>query len=146
MSIIYLISTALITLIPLIVNGDESPRIRPMVTEMRPPGCPGMVRISGVSGTAKFFVRTDGHRIISILDSEGPPMLLRQIPAQLLTWRFEDHQATDFSITFRIKIVHQNPCDPPRPDDVHMALPSLVEITAYSRGECDPVLSAEPTH
>jgi len=119
---------------------EEVPRIHPIVLEMKPPICPPMVRLSGISGTAKFLVKTDGHKIQEILKSEGPPMLQRQIPSQLMTWRFEDHAPTEFTITFKITVVFRDPCASKRAEEVKMALPSSVEITTYSVGECDPVI------
>ncbi|WP_243325309.1 hypothetical protein [Geothrix sp. SG200] len=121
--------------------NEEVPRLHPIVLEMKPPVCPPMVRLSGISGTAKFLVKTDGHKIQEILKSEGPPMLQRQIPPQLMTWRFEDHAPTEFTITFKITVVFRDPCASKRPEVVKMALPSSVDITTYSVGECDPVVT-----
>jgi len=131
--------------IPVLAFGDEPPRLHPVVLEMKAPTCPPMVRLSGISGTAKFLVRTDGHQIQEILKSDGPPMLQRQLPSQLMSWRFAEHSPLEFTITFKVTVVFRNPCDPRLPEEVKMVLPSLVEITSYSVGECDPVITPSPS-
>ena len=125
--------------------GDAQRPVHPKVIAMNPPTCPPMVRISHITGTAVFAVKTDGHKISEFLRSQGPPMLVRQLPKQLSSWQFEDHVPTELSITFKVTVLPQNPCDPSLPDEVRMILPSLVEITAYAKGECDPVIETVPS-
>ena len=121
----------------------ESFRVHPVVLEMKTPTCPPMVKLSGISGTAKFLVETDGRKVKNILKAEGPPMLQRQLPSQLMTWRFEEHTPTEFIITFKINVVFGNPNASKLPQEIKMILPSYIEITTYSVGECDPVVTQE---
>jgi len=124
--------------------GGEPPKVHPKVLEMKVPTCPPLARIAGISGKVTFLVQTDGEKITEILKSEGPPQLQNQLVSQVMSWQFEKHNSLKFTITFEIAVIRQKPCEPSKPDEISMTLPSLLKITAYSSQECDPVDTAKP--
>lgn len=113
---------------------------RPRVVEMAVPQYPRMARISGITGTVRFLVKTNGAVIEKIVKSDGPPMLQRELSEFLKTWKFERHEPLEFQITFNMKRAGPSVCPPGKPDEIRLVLPCLVEMAFTGLMECDPVI------
>jgi hypothetical protein len=127
-------------------NLAEEPKhlLQPKVVQMDLVHYPAAARAAGVSGVVHFLVETDGKRVIRIIQSDGPPLLVKDLSRQISTWQFEPHCPTRFQVTFKMSVVRKNPCEPCDPDEIKLVLPSYVEITTCVAPECDPVVPKTP--
>jgi len=137
---------SLVSLPTLIGQEPQLPSLRvgPRVVKIGVPRYPEMSAASGISGTVKFLVRTNGQKIGNILKSQGPPMLVRELLTFLEAWEFEPHTPETFEITFKMKVTHDKVlCPPGAPDEIKLVLPSYVEMTHAGISECDPVIELD---
>jgi len=124
-------------------EGEQVLLPGPRVIEMAVPRYPRMARISGITGTVHFFVKTNGTAIEKIIKSDGPPMLQRELAEFLKTWKFENHDPLEFQITFNMKRARPSVCPPGKPDEIRLVLPCLIEMAFTGLMECDPVIPAK---
>jgi len=73
----------------------------------------------------------------------GPSMLSKAAQDSVSSWKFEPHEPTSFSTLFRYHLLTEFKCDPDKPSngEVHLKLPTEVDITATSTlrdSYCDP--------
>jgi len=134
----------LFTAIPISLAAEEPAfRVRPRVIEMAVPQYPLLAKVGGVTGVVHFLVQTNGTTIESIIKSDGPPMLQRELTKFLMTWKFEKHTPVKFEITFQMKRAGPSVCPPGKPDEIKLILPSFVEMAFTGTMECDPVIASK---
>jgi len=126
--------------------GSEERRIHPKVREMPLPKYPPVAQAAGVSGDVHFLVLTDGEKVTQVLKASGPPLLIRSLEKHLRSWSFELHEPIQFEITYRCSVTRVGCEAPNQPDVVRLELPSLIEISATIRPECDPVELGRANH
>lgn len=78
----------------------------PMVSAAEMPLYPRGARLANIEGVVQVSVTTDGHGVIAAVIEKGSiPLLARSAEQNVRTWRFEIHEPTTFTITYRYRLV-----------------------------------------
>jgi len=99
----------------------------PIVTSMKLVTYPRLLRESGIHGTVKGLVTTDGERVVDIKIYSGPPLLVRAVKESLESWVFEKHKATRFELTYEFAIAKEM-TDVVDNGQITLSLPTTVKI------------------
>jgi hypothetical protein len=107
------------------------------------PFYPALPKMALIEGEVHLRVTTDGSAVASVTVESGQPMLARAAQDNVKTWKFEHHEPTSFLTVFSYHLLTEFKCDPDKPNngDVHLELPTEVEITASTTlrdAYCDP--------
>lgn len=112
----------------------------PMLTveTMQVPHYPPLARASGIDGVVEVKVATDGSRAIDTQVQSGHKLLAGEAEANVQTWRFSAHDATNFKVTYRYRLVESSTDDPPGRPTVILRLPGYVEVRSVALVISDP--------
>jgi hypothetical protein len=120
-----------------IVLAQDTRRELPLLIGGKIPLYPIIARAARVEGTVKLRVTTDGEKGRSIETESGPPMLVKSLKEDILTWEFAKHKPTTFVATFEYVIEGPDQCSY-RNGVVVLRLPQEAHISAPSIMTCDP--------
>jgi TonB family protein len=70
------------------------------VTAFDCPKYPAKAQSMRLQGMVKLEVATDGHNVANIKVTSGHPVLAEAAQKNVQTWRFAEHKATSFLVTF----------------------------------------------
>jgi hypothetical protein len=125
-----------------IVLAQDAKHELPLVIGGKMPLYPIMARTARIEGIVKVRVTTDGEKVGSIQAESGPPMLVRFVKENVLTWEFTKHNPTTFVTTFEFVLEGPDQCSYSNGVSV-LRLPLEARISAHALKTCDP---AEPQH
>jgi TonB family protein len=113
----------------------------PVVKSGDMPFYPPLANMARIQGDIHLRVTTDGSGVTSVVVESGQPMLARAAQDNVRTWKFEPHEPTSFSTLFAYHLLAEPNCktDKSGNGEVHLKLPTQVEIATNARGACyDP--------
>jgi TonB family protein len=119
----------------------EPPQKLPVVKSAEMPFYPTLANAARIQGEVHVRVTTDGSGVASVVVESGQPMLARAAQDNVRTWKFEPHEPTSFTTLFAYHLLAEPNCktDKSGNGEVHLNLPTQVEITTNPRGACyDP--------
>jgi TonB family protein len=119
----------------------EPPQKLPVVKSGEMPLYPPLANMARIQGDVHLRVTTDGSGVASVVVESGQPMLAKAAQDDVTTWKFEPHEPTSFSTLFSYRLLAEPNCktDKSGNGEVHLNLPTQVEITTNPRGACyDP--------
>jgi Gram-negative bacterial TonB protein C-terminal len=119
------------------VLAQDRNRELPLVITGKVPLYPIEARAARIQGTVKVKVTTDGERVTSVQAESGPPMLVKFVKENVLTWEFTRHKPTKFETTFEYLLEGPEECSYSNGKSV-LALPLEVRISAHGIKTCDP--------
>ncbi len=119
----------------------ERPQQLPVVKSGEMPFYPPQANAARIQGDIHLRVTTDGSGVASVVVESGQPMLAKVAQENVRTWKFEPHEPTSFSALFAYHLRAEPKCETDKSGngEIHLMLPTQVEITANARGACyDP--------
>ena len=119
----------------------EPPQKLPVVKSGEMPFYPPLANAARLQGDIHLRVTTDGSGVVSVVVESGQPMLAKAAQDNVRTWKFEPHDPTSFSTLFAYHLRAEPECETDKSGngEVHLTLPTRVEITTNARGACyDP--------
>ena len=119
----------------------ESPQRLPVVKSGEMPFYPQPANAARIQGDVHLRVTTDGSGVASVIIEGGQPMLAKAAQDNVRTWKFEPHERTSFPTWFAYHLLAEPNCKTNKSgnEEVHLNLPTQVEITTNPRGACyDP--------
>jgi TonB-like protein len=81
------------------VAQKDAPAL-PTVTAFECPAYPSLAKQVRIMGMVKMQVTTDGHQITDVKLTSGHPILAPDAIKNVRTWKFADHAATTFEVTY----------------------------------------------
>lgn len=119
----------------------EPPQKLPVVKSGEMPFYPPLANAARIQGDIHLRVTTDGSGVASVVVESGQPMLAKAAQDNVRTWKFEAHEPTSFPTLFAYHLLGEPNCktDKSGNGEVHLNLPTQVDITTNPRGACyDP--------
>jgi len=119
----------------------ERPEKLPVAKSGEMPFYPPLANAARIQGDVHLRVTTDGSGVASVTVEGGQPMLAKAAEDNVRTWKFDPHEPTSFSTLFSYRLLAEPNCKTEKSGngEVHLNLPTQVEITANARGACyDP--------
>jgi TonB family protein len=119
----------------------QTPEKAPVVISGEIPFYPPLSNMARIQGEVRLRVTTDGSGVTSVAVESGQPMLAKAAQDNVRTWKFEPHGPTSFSTLFAYRLREEPNCktDKSGNGEVHLNLPTQVEIITNPRGACyDP--------
>jgi TonB family protein len=119
----------------------ETPQKLPIVKSGEMPFYPPLANAARIQGDVHLRVTTDGSGVASVVVESGQPMLAKAAQDNVRTWKFEPHEPTSFSTFFVYHLRAEPKCETDKSGngEIHLKLPTQVEITTNPRGACyDP--------
>ncbi len=119
----------------------EPPHKLPVVKSGEMPFYPTLANAARIQGDVHLRVTTDGSGVASVVVESGSPMLAKAAQENVRTWGFQPHEPTSFPTLFAYHLLAEPNCntDKSGKGEVHLNLPTPVEITTNPRGACyDP--------
>jgi hypothetical protein len=119
------------------ILAQQEKQTLPIVSSAAVPSYPPTARVAGIQGEVRVLVGTDGKTVSTIRPESGHPILIEAAQDNIRTWKFAEHQPTNFVVTFRYRIEGEAVC---RMDNgtVILHLPSDIQITVKGILTCDP--------
>jgi TonB family protein len=116
----------------------DPPQKLPVVKLGEMPFFPPQANAARIQGDVRLRVTTDGSGVASVVVESGQPMLAKAAQDNVRTWKFEPHEPTSFSTLFTYHLLAEPNCvgDKSGNGEVHLKLPTQVEITTNARGAC----------
>jgi len=119
----------------------QLPQKLPVVKSGNMPFYPPVPNAARIQGEVSLRITTDGSGVVSVTVESGQPMLAKAAEDNVRTWKFEPHEPTSFSTVFAYHLRAKPECERNKSanSEIHLELPTQVEITANARGACyDP--------
>ena len=119
----------------------QLPRKLPVVKSGEMPFYPPLPNAARIQGEVRLRITTDGSGVVSVTVESGQPMLAKAAEDNVRTWKFEPHEPISFSTLFTYHLRAEPDCERNKSanSEIHVELPTQVEITANARGACyDP--------
>ena len=116
----------------------EPPRKLPVVKSGEMPFYPPLANMARIQGDVHLRVTTDGSGVASVVVESGQPMLAKAAEDNVRTWKFEPNEPTSFSTLFAYHLFAEPKCETDKSGngEIHLKLPTQVEITTNARGAC----------
>ncbi len=134
--------TCIALLLGSVVLAQDAKHEVPLVIGGKIPVYPIMARAARIEGIVKVRVTTDGEKVGSVQIESGPPMLVKFVKENVLTWEFTKHNPTTFVTTFEYVLEGPDQCSYSNGVSV-LRLPLEARISAHGLKTCDP---AQPEH
>lgn len=87
------------------LNAQEQSSALPKVIDHAEVSYPAIGRAAHVQGLVHLKITTDGHAVSTVVVVDGPPLLARGAADNAKTWKFVDHTAGTFDVTFNFRIL-----------------------------------------
>ncbi len=120
-----------------VAAAQESTAVLPDVVQASVPFYPADALSAHISGEVHLHLSTDGKAVIAASGESGPSMLVKAAQENVKTWRFADHAATTFDVTFKYRLTESAKCEM-RSGTVVLHLPREVEVDGFV-SQCDMV-------
>jgi outer membrane biosynthesis protein TonB len=101
-------------------NAQGMPITSPDIAYHDPAEYPRFAIDAGIEGEARLRAKSDGHRVADISTLSGNPFLARAAASNLMTWRFANHMAQTFDVTYSYRLLAS--------EERFLKQPGLVEI------------------
>jgi len=131
----------IICVVASVAQVAEPPQKLPVVKSGDMPFYPPLANMARIQGDIHLRVTTDGSGVAFVVVESGQPILARAAQDNVRTWKFEPHEPTSFSTLFAYHLLAEPNCktDKSGNGEVHLKLPTQVEIATNTRGACyDP--------
>jgi hypothetical protein len=120
------------------VSGAQGPApVLPDVVQASVPFYPTEALAARISGEVHLHLATDGKAVTATSDVSGPAMLVKAAEENVRTWRFAEHAATSFDVTFKYRLTDSEKCEAGS-GSVALHLPREVEVDGLA-SHCDVV-------
>ena len=121
-----------------VAQVPQPPQKLPVVKSGEMPFYPSLANAARIQGDIHLRVTTDGSGVASVVVESGQPMLAKAAQDNVRTWKFEPHDPTSFSTLFAFHLRAEPKCETDKSGngEVHLTLPTRVEITTNARGAC----------
>jgi len=113
----------------------------PDVVKASVPFYPADALAGRISGEVHLHLSTDGKAVTETSGESGPGMLVKAAKENVGTWRFADHAATSFDVTFKYRLSDSAKCETGS-GSVVLHLPREVEVDGLT-SHCDMVRFAK---
>jgi Gram-negative bacterial TonB protein C-terminal len=121
---IFLLALVLPFLVTL--NAQEQSSALPKVIEHAEASYPAIGSAAHIQGPVHLKITTDGHAVSSVVVVDGPPLLAMGAANNAKTWKFVDHTAGTFDVTFNFRILEDR--------TTFFAEPGVVDIAVLPPG------------
>jgi outer membrane biosynthesis protein TonB len=85
--------------------AQESSGALPEVIEHAAPIYPPLARQARIQGQVHLRLTTNGHVVTDVVATEGHPLLAQSAEQNVRTWKFVDHAAATFDVTFNFRML-----------------------------------------
>lgn len=109
--------------------AQENTQKFPTVTKYKCPQYPADARLARIQGTVTLLVTTDGHAVTNVKVVSGPQILAKPAEANVRSWKFSDHTATTFKVTYVYANEGFFKKDPATKCSAKMDLPTAVTVS-----------------
>jgi outer membrane biosynthesis protein TonB len=86
-------------------NAQDPSRVLPRVIDHAPIHYPAIARTAHIEGPVHLKITTDGHAVSKVEVVDGPPILAKAAADNAQTWKFADHTAGSFDVTFDFRFL-----------------------------------------
>jgi len=111
-------------------HAQRDTQALPTVADFVCPKYPRDAESMRLQGTVKMEVTTDGHQVVAVkISNRAHPILAQAAEKNVRTWKFSEHPATSFTVTYVYSSEGKYKPDPITKCSAKMELPTNVTVS-----------------